>query len=155
MHISRRWFELCAITEVMRGLKSGDICIPGSDRHSDFREQFVSEEECFQNLASYGERSGVPTEPKAFVAALQGKPGRSGAQSRSKVEDYLLKTKLLKHRFLDVHSEYLFLGSEIADHFWNIAKQVPQAIVDSLSGPEAEVCAEVLHEQRLEDPSMS
>jgi TnpA family transposase len=72
-HISRRWFELCAITEVMRELKSGDLCIPGSDRYSDFREQFVSEEECLQNLTSYGERSGVPTEPKAFVAALQGK----------------------------------------------------------------------------------
>jgi TnpA family transposase len=72
-HISRRWFELCAITEVMRELKSGDLCIPGSDRYSDFREQFVSEEECLQHLASYGERSGVPTEPKAFVATLQGK----------------------------------------------------------------------------------
>jgi TnpA family transposase len=72
-HVSRRWFELCAITEVMRELKSGDLCIPGSDRYSDFREQFVSEEEYLLNLASYGERSGVPTEPKAFVAALQNK----------------------------------------------------------------------------------
>jgi hypothetical protein len=66
-HISRRWFELCAITEVMRELKAGDLCIPGSDRYSDFREQFVSEEECGQNLASYAERSGVPTEPKALL----------------------------------------------------------------------------------------
>ncbi|HEX3374413.1 MAG TPA: hypothetical protein VHS13_09395 [Edaphobacter sp.] len=65
-----------------------------------------------------------------------------------KVEDYLLKTKLLKHRFVDVHSEYLFLGSEIADHFWNLVKQVPQAVVDSLSAPEAEVCSKVLEEQR-------
>ena len=72
-HISRRWFELCAITEVMRELKAGDLCISGSDRYSDFREQFVSEEECYQNLASYAERSGVPTEPKAFIAALQSK----------------------------------------------------------------------------------
>jgi len=68
--ISRRWFELSAITEVMRELKAGDLCIPGSDRYSDFREQFVSEEECAQNIASYAERSGVPTEPKAFIAAL-------------------------------------------------------------------------------------
>jgi hypothetical protein len=42
-HISRRWFELCAITEVMRELKSGDLCITGSDCYSDFRDQFVSE----------------------------------------------------------------------------------------------------------------
>lgn len=59
-HISRRWFELCAITEVMRELKSGDLCIPGSDRYSDFREQFVSEEECLQNLASYGSALACP-----------------------------------------------------------------------------------------------
>ncbi len=71
--VSRRWFGLCAITEVMHELKSGDLCIPGSDRYSDFREQFVSEEEYRQNLESYAERSGIPTEPKAFVAALQGK----------------------------------------------------------------------------------
>jgi hypothetical protein len=32
----------------------------------------VSEEECRQSLESYAERSGIPTEPKAFVAALQG-----------------------------------------------------------------------------------
>jgi hypothetical protein len=56
----------------MHELKSGDLCIPGSDRYSDFREQFVSEEEFRQNIESYGERSGIPTEPKAFVAALQG-----------------------------------------------------------------------------------
>jgi hypothetical protein len=39
-HVSRRWFELCAITQVMQELKSGDLCIPRSDRYSDFREQF-------------------------------------------------------------------------------------------------------------------
>ena len=73
MHVARRWFELCAITEVMHELKSGDLCIPGSDRYSDFREQFVSEEECRQSLVSYGERAGIPTEPRAFVDALRDK----------------------------------------------------------------------------------
>ena len=53
-HVSRRWFELCALTEVMRELKSGDLCIPGSDRYSDFREQFVSEEECLQGRVLCG-----------------------------------------------------------------------------------------------------
>lgn len=33
-HVSRRWFEICAITEVTRELKAGDLCIPGSDRYS-------------------------------------------------------------------------------------------------------------------------
>jgi hypothetical protein len=71
--VARRWFELCAITQVMQELKSGDLCIPGSDRYSDFREQFVSAEECRQTLPSSGERAGIPIEPKAFVVALQGK----------------------------------------------------------------------------------
>jgi len=71
MHVSRRSFELCAITQVMQELKSGDLCIPGSDRYSDFREQFVSEEECRQGLASYGERAGIATEPRALIKALQ------------------------------------------------------------------------------------
>jgi hypothetical protein len=62
--VSRRWFELCAITEVMHELKSGDLCIPGSDRYSDFREQFVSEVEFRQNIESYGDRSGIPTSRK-------------------------------------------------------------------------------------------
>lgn len=57
----------------MHELKSGDLCIAGSDRYSDFREQFVSEEECRQGLASYGERAGIPTDPKIFVDSLQRK----------------------------------------------------------------------------------
>ncbi len=70
-HVVRSWFELCVFTEVMQELKSGDLCIAGSDRYSDFREQFVSEEECRQSLASYGERAGIPTDPKMFVDSLR------------------------------------------------------------------------------------
>jgi TnpA family transposase len=71
--VLRSWFELCVFTEVMHELKSGDLCIPGSDRYSDFREQFVSEQECRQGLASYGERAGIPTDPKIFVDTLRKK----------------------------------------------------------------------------------
>jgi hypothetical protein len=86
-HVSRRWFEICTITEVTRELKAGDLCIPGSDRYSDFREQFVSEEECLQNLESYGERAGISTEPKAFVAALQGKLEEAARKADRKFPD--------------------------------------------------------------------
>ena len=57
----------------MHELKSGDLCVLGNDRCSDFREQFVSEEECREDLVSYGEGAGIPTEPKAFVDALRDK----------------------------------------------------------------------------------
>jgi hypothetical protein len=80
-HVARRWFELCVITQVMQELKSADLCIPGSDRYSDFREQFVSEEECQQQLQSYGERAGIPTEPKAFVSDLQRKLEESSTRA--------------------------------------------------------------------------
>ena len=80
-HVARRWFELCVITQVMQELKSADLCIPGSDRYSDFREQFVSEEECQQQLQSYGERAGIPTEPKAFVGDLKRKLEESSTRA--------------------------------------------------------------------------
>ncbi len=72
-HIARRWFELCVLTQVMQELKSADLCVPGSDRYSDYRDQFVSDEEYRQSLATYGERAGVPTDPAAFVRTLQQK----------------------------------------------------------------------------------
>jgi TnpA family transposase len=70
-HVSRRWFELCTLTQVMQELKSADLCIPGSDRYSDFRAQFVSDEEFEQSIESYGQRAGVPINATAFVKTLQ------------------------------------------------------------------------------------
>jgi hypothetical protein len=64
-------FEICILTEVMQDLRSGDLCIPGSDRYSDYRGQLVTEEEYRKGLASYGERAGVPVEAAAFVGSLQ------------------------------------------------------------------------------------
>jgi hypothetical protein len=62
---------MCVLTEVMQDLRSGDLCIPGSDRYSDYRGQLVTEEEYWKGLASYGERAGLPVEAAAFVASLK------------------------------------------------------------------------------------
>jgi hypothetical protein len=51
-------------------------------------------------------------------------------------EDYLRKRKLLGKKFTEAHSEYLFLSDPVADHFWELTKQVPRAVSKSLKGLE-------------------
>jgi hypothetical protein len=62
------------------------------------------------------------------------------------VESYLLKTRLMNERFMDAHSEYIFLSNAIADHFWELAKQVPPAMLRSLPDPERDACRRRIEE---------
>jgi hypothetical protein len=39
--IDHRYFELCVFSNVMLELKSGDLCVPGSDQFSDYRKELV------------------------------------------------------------------------------------------------------------------
>jgi Domain of unknown function (DUF4158) len=43
--VDRRYFELCVFSNVMLELKSGDLCVPGSDQFSDYRKELISEDE--------------------------------------------------------------------------------------------------------------
>jgi TnpA family transposase len=69
--IDRRYFEICLFTRVVNELKSGDLCIPGSEEYGDYRDQLVSWEEYARDVAGYAEQAGVPTDAAAFVAALK------------------------------------------------------------------------------------
>ena len=60
------------------------------------------------------------------------------------VEDDLRKKRLLDGRFIDGRSEFPFLSAPIADHFWELAKALPEAILSSLSGAGEESCREAL-----------
>lgn len=60
--------------------------------------------------------------------------------SYKKVENYLQKKKLLPHKFVEAHSEYLFLSDSIADHFFELAKALPKAIMSSLPKKEQTAC---------------
>ena len=71
VEVDRRNFEVCLFTQVVNELKSGDLCIPGSDEYGDYREQLVSWEEYHRDVEGYAEQAGVPAEAKAFVAALK------------------------------------------------------------------------------------
>jgi hypothetical protein len=59
-HVDRRYFELCVFSNVMLELKSGDLCVPGSDQFSDYRKELVSKDEFERGVALYGEQAGIP-----------------------------------------------------------------------------------------------
>jgi hypothetical protein len=61
-------------------------------------------------------------------------------------ENYLKGKQLLDKKFTDAHDEYLYLSNSTADHFWELAKSVPKALIDSLEGAQKEaVKAALLH----------
>jgi len=65
------YFEICLFTQVVNELKSGDLCIPGSEEYGDYRAQLITWEEYERDVAGYAEQAGIPADPKAFVAALK------------------------------------------------------------------------------------
>ena len=69
--VDRRYFELCLFTQVVNELKSGDLCLPGSDDYGDYRGQLVSWDEYHRNVEAYAEQAGITAEPAAFVASLK------------------------------------------------------------------------------------
>ena len=68
--------------------------------------------------------------------------------SYRRVEDYLRKVGLLKGRFPDGASEYLFLTDDIADHFWGMAKRIPAAVISSLPKEQSETCTQAFEKIR-------
>jgi len=69
--VNRRQFEVCVYRQLVQELKSADICVPGSDSYSDFREQLLPMEECAGALVEYGELVGLPVDSKAFIDNLR------------------------------------------------------------------------------------
>jgi TnpA family transposase len=69
--LDRRLLELCVVIQVANDLKSGDLCIPESDKFRDYRLQLLSWEEVERELPHYGEQAGIATEPKPFIAQLR------------------------------------------------------------------------------------
>lgn len=69
--LHRRYFELCVFSQLMVELKSGDLCIPGSDRFADYRDQLISWAEYQRDIAAYGAMVGFPVEGNAFIAYMK------------------------------------------------------------------------------------
>jgi Tn3 transposase DDE domain/Domain of unknown function (DUF4158) len=70
-HINRRQFEMCVCSQMVRELKSGDLCVSGSDAYSDYRDELVPMEECERTRADYGDKVGLPVDSAAFVKHLR------------------------------------------------------------------------------------
>jgi len=65
--LHRRQFEICVCMQMVRELKSGDLCVVGADTYSDCRDELVPMAECARTRAAYGEEVGLPVEGQAFV----------------------------------------------------------------------------------------
>ncbi|MCI0663740.1 MAG: Tn3 family transposase [Acidobacteria bacterium] len=71
--VDRHYFEMCVFTLLAEGLQSGDLVIEASDKFSDYRDQFVSEEEFHQAAAEYCRQAGLPAQGKDLVDNLRGR----------------------------------------------------------------------------------
>jgi TnpA family transposase len=69
--VNRRQLEVCVCRQLVQELKSADICVPGGDSYSDFREQLLPMEECAKALAEFGELVGLPVDSQGFVDHLR------------------------------------------------------------------------------------
>ena len=79
--VDRRHFEVCLFSQIVAELKSGDLCIEGSDQFADYRRQLVPWAEYERNVAGYGEQVGLPVEGRAFVARLQEHLARAAVET--------------------------------------------------------------------------
>ncbi len=71
IRVDRRHFEVCLFSRIVQELKSGDLCIEGSDKFADYRDQLISWEDYERDVAGYGEQVGIPVASAAFVAHLR------------------------------------------------------------------------------------
>jgi hypothetical protein len=68
--VNRHHLEVYLFSQVMVEIKSGDLCIEGSEQFADYREQLISWEEHAQTVADYGAKVGLLVDSTAFVAQM-------------------------------------------------------------------------------------
>jgi TnpA family transposase len=65
--LHRRQFEVCVCAQMVRELKSADLCVIGANNYSDTRDELVSLDECAKTREAYGQEVGIPVEANPFV----------------------------------------------------------------------------------------
>lgn len=70
---NRRYLELVVFSHLASELRSGDMCVAGSETFADHRDQLLSWDECQKLLPAYCEKVGLPNNAKDFVAMLKEK----------------------------------------------------------------------------------
>ncbi len=72
----RDWFirqhlETCVFSYVAAELKTGDLCVRGSQQFADYRDQLLSWAECEPKVAEYCQQLGFPSDAEVFVEYLK------------------------------------------------------------------------------------
>lgn len=67
----RHHLETCVFSYLAEELKSGDICVQGSEQFADYREQLLSWEECEPKVAAYCYQFHLPATAEGFVEHLR------------------------------------------------------------------------------------
>ena len=71
LQLQRRHFEVCVFWHLAEELKSGDMCIDGSEAYADYRAQLLPWRECEPLVANYCQELNLPTTAEAFVDQLR------------------------------------------------------------------------------------
>ncbi len=68
---NRRYLEVGVFSHLASELRSGDLCVIGSESFADYRKQLLPWEECLARLPAYCEKVGLPSSAKDFVATFK------------------------------------------------------------------------------------
>jgi TnpA family transposase len=68
---NRRYLELCVLSRMAKELRSGDLCVAGSDAFADYRDYLLPWNECEKRLPGYCEKLGMQDSGSGFVAQLR------------------------------------------------------------------------------------
>jgi TnpA family transposase len=71
VQLQRRHFEVCVFWHLAEELKSGDMCIEGSETYADYRAQLLPWRVCEPLVANYCQELDLPTTAEAFVDQLR------------------------------------------------------------------------------------
>ena len=63
--------EICIFSYLASELKTGDICVEGSDDFADYRSQLLTWEQCQSELEPYCEELNFSSTPEQFVLSLK------------------------------------------------------------------------------------
>ena len=82
--VSRRNLEICVFSYLAEELRSGDLCVEGSEEFADYRKQLLTWEECQALLPAYCEKVGLPDNAEQFVETLRDDLMKTAAQLDAK-----------------------------------------------------------------------
>ena len=69
--LNRRHLEVCVFYHLAAELKTGDVCVEGSEKYADHRDQLLSWEECEPLVKDYCSELGLAATPEEFAAQLR------------------------------------------------------------------------------------